>query len=165
MAYVKDFPIWFGAVALAASSVLTSTAIAQDTSSLVVQANVNGSCTISGNGESVMDFGAFDGIATDATATIGFTCTAESDVLLGLDNGGNQSDGNRFMRNGDLGLMQYGLFQDSDRLIPWGNDLSSGVQVADTTGDEVTVFGRIPTQNVPAPGSYTDNVLITLTTN
>ena len=58
----------------------------------------------------------------------------------------------------------YGLYQDSGRTQPWGD--SVGTNTAAGTGSGLTqtftVYGRVPAQNTPSPGTYADTVVVTV---
>jgi outer membrane usher protein len=64
--------------------------------------------------------------------------------------------------------MTYGLYRDAARTRPWG-DGSFGTSTVTSTGGGVnvvrthTVYGRLPAQGVPPPGSYSDTVTVTIT--
>ena len=59
----------------------------------------------------------------------------------------------------------YGLYQDSSRLVNWGNDLASwmGSFTGNGADQTYTIYGQIPVQNWPAPAAYSDTVTITVT--
>jgi spore coat protein U-like protein len=60
----------------------------------------------------------------------------------------------------------YGLYKDTNRSQPWGDATTPGSTVAGTgTGaaQVLTVYGRVPPQTTPTPGTYTDTVVVTLT--
>ena len=58
----------------------------------------------------------------------------------------------------------YGLYQDASRVTPWGD--SVGVNTMAGTGSGLaqtfTVYGRVPAQNTPSPGTYSDTVVMTI---
>jgi spore coat protein U-like protein len=58
----------------------------------------------------------------------------------------------------------YGLYRDSARAQPWGD--SAGTNTAAGTGSglaqTVTVYGRVPAQTTPSPGTYSDTVVVTI---
>jgi spore coat protein U-like protein len=60
--------------------------------------------------------------------------------------------------------ISYGLYLDAGRTAPWGD--SVGVNTATGTGSglaqTLTVYGRVPAQSTPAPGTYADTVVMTI---
>ena len=61
--------------------------------------------------------------------------------------------------------LNYAVYSNSARSSIWGNTVGSNV-VAGTglgTAQVLTVYGRIPAAQYPAPGSYTDTITATLT--
>lgn len=60
----------------------------------------------------------------------------------------------------------YGLYKDAGRSQPWGDGATPGSTVAGTgTGAAkgYTVYGRVPPQTTPTPGTYSDTVVVTVT--
>ncbi len=66
---------------------------------------------------------------------------------------------------GPGGLISYSLFRNSTRTLNWGN--TSGVDTYSGTGtgaaQAIPVYGQVPAQNLPSPGTYQDTVIVTLT--
>jgi len=53
----------------------------------------------------------------------------------------------------------YGLYKDADRSQPWGDTGTPGSTIAGTgngAAQTLTVYGRVPPQKTPSPGTYTD---------
>jgi spore coat protein U-like protein len=103
---------------------------------------------------------------TDATATITPTCSATTPYTIGL-NGGISGAANPTLRKMANGAVQitYGLYRDAARTLPWGS--TTGTDTAAGTGSglgqALTVYGRVPVQTTPAPATYTDTVIATVT--
>ncbi|MGZ9719422.1 Csu type fimbrial protein [Rhizobium miluonense] len=102
----------------------------------------------------------------DATGSVTATCTQGTTYTISL-NGGNASAAPtaRKMSKGTE-TVTYGLYKDSNRSQPWGDANTPGSTVAGTgtgTAQLLTVYGRVPPQTTPSPGSYTDTVVVTLT--
>jgi spore coat protein U-like protein len=132
--------------------------------SFTAQANVVPNCNVTAQN---IDFGQSGVLATniDATGSIGVTCTPGTTYNVGLNNGLN-GDGPT-QRRMTLGgqTVTYGLYSDAARSQPWGNTIGSDT-VPGTgagTGQTITVFGRVPPQTTPPPGTYTDTVVVTVT--
>lgn len=132
-----------------------------------VRANFANACAIAIATD--LEFGSVDaleGATHDQTSTIQLQCPTGTVWRVGLDNGRNASGTTRRMSRfeGD-GFVLYELYRDSARSQRWGNtlgtDTSNGVG---TNGmQSLTVYGRVPPQETPAVGDYSDTVTVTLT--
>ena len=62
-------------------------------------------------------------------------------------------------------FITYGLYRDTSRTLPWGD--TSGTNTLGGTGSGITqslpVYARIPPQNTPTPGTYSDTIVVTVT--
>jgi spore coat protein U-like protein len=59
----------------------------------------------------------------------------------------------------------YSLYTTSGRTTVWGNTVGTDTQSGTGTGSNqaLTVFGRVPPQTTPAPSTYTDTIVATVT--
>jgi len=99
----------------------------------------------------------------DATGSISLTCTANLPYTVSLNGGlSNSPPAARRMTRSGAGVT-YGLYRDTNRANVWG---SAAGQIASGTGNgsaqTLTVYGRVPAQNTPAPGLYSDTVVVTV---
>jgi spore coat protein U-like protein len=155
---------------LAASFGFVQLASADDTDNLTVSANVAASCTVTGNN---LGFGAYNtvsGAAVIGTATIAVACTTGTETTITLGEGENVDAGSlpeaplRQMTDGIGNFLGYSLYSDTQRLVPWGDTVPTGMGYTALSSGSVnlTVFGRIRAgQDVPA-GSYGDSVVATI---
>lgn len=62
-------------------------------------------------------------------------------------------------------LVNYNLYREAGRLTNWGNTVGTDTVGGTGTGLVVnsTVYGRVPIQTPPAPGTYTDTITVTVT--
>jgi spore coat protein U-like protein len=103
--------------------------------------------------------------ALEATGNIAVTCTNSAPYTIALD-GGNAaaSDPTQRQMARASETITYGLYRNTSYTQPWGD--SAGVNVASGTGtgltQNYTVYGRVPAQLTPSPGTYTDTVVVTL---
>lgn len=115
-----------------------------------------------------LDFGTHGFLkqAVDATGLIRVACTAQTSYQVGLGNGIYGSSVNqRQMRDLRGNAIRYQLYHDNARNLSWGptgdglatNLKGSGKQ------DIFTVYGRVPPQTTPPPGTYADTVVVTIT--
>ena len=147
--------------------VLTETSYAATaTTTLAVQVTITASCTI--NSASALNFGT-QGILSanvDQTSTIQVTCTNSTPYNIGLNagTGTGATVATRKLTSGGA-TVNYTLYSDSGRSTVWGNTVSTDTAAGTGNGgaQSYTVYGRIPTQTTPAPGTYTDTITVTVT--
>lgn len=107
------------------------------------------------------------GAATTATGTLGVTCTNTTPYNIGLDKGsGTGSTINlRKMTGPSSAIINYGLYQNATLTTNFGNtvgtDTVPGTGIG--TAQTITVYGQVPAQASPAPGSYADVINVTVT--
>jgi spore coat protein U-like protein len=104
--------------------------------------------------------------ALTATGSISAQCTNGDAFEIALNGGSSGSVAARAMqRSGGGGSVNYQLYLDAAHANPWG-DGTSGTSMATGTGSGVTqaltVYGQVPAQTTPAPGSYTDTITATI---
>jgi spore coat protein U-like protein len=148
-----------GATAVSSGSTLTAT----------VSTNANVSA-------GTMNFGSTSVLSSniDATATITVQATNTTPYSIGLGNGANASGSQRRARKGaTASFVNYDLYTDSNHTQAW----TTTTQTANCTGgagtcvlgtgtgsnQNTTVYGRVPPQTVPAAGTFTDTVVVTVT--
>lgn len=131
---------------------------------LVTADNIS-SCTVSAT---TLDFGSKGLLDTnvDAANQINVTCSSAVPYTVGL-NGGSSGATDPSQRKMTLGAAQvtYGIYRDAARTQPWGNTIGSDTVAGIGTGSVqvLTGYGRVPMQTTPAPGTYTDTVVVTVT--
>jgi spore coat protein U-like protein len=129
----------------------------------VLATNVT-TCSVSA---SIVNFGSSGVLQTalDATGNVSVTCTNSAPYTIALDGGvAAASDPTQRKMTRASEEVVYGLYQNSSRTQPWGD--SPGVNTASSTGtglpQNFTVYGRVPAQQTPSPGVYSDTVVVTL---
>lgn len=136
-------------------------------------ATISANCNI---GVSTMNFGSVSSISAniDSTATITAQCTNTTPYSIGLNNGANASGSQNRMRLGaTTNYINYEIYTDSARTHLWSTTTSttsctggtSTCVLATGTGSNqtVTIYGRVPAQSLPAAGTFTDTVVVTVT--
>jgi spore coat protein U-like protein len=143
------------------------------------RAQASADCTAAAGG---VAFGVYDQVATapdDSTGTVTVTCVntgpANTTVnfSIALSTGASGAYAQRYMTAGAPRL-NYNLYRDAARTLVWGNgsagtsiitgSLAVGPGVGNGTKSAAyTVYGRAPALQDPAPGTYTDAIVITLT--
>jgi spore coat protein U-like protein len=144
------------------SSPLAATA----TSTFTVQVTLTASCTV--NSAATLNFGS-QGILTanvDQTSTLQIQCTTSTPYNVGLDagTGSGATTAVRKMTSGGS-TVNYTLYSDTGRTTVWGNTVGTDTVAATGNGaaQSYTVYGRVPAQTTPAPGTYTDTITVTVT--
>jgi spore coat protein U-like protein len=158
------------ALFVAVGSAAPSMAVADsNTSNLEISASVPNSCTISAG---ALNFGAYNPTTgSNVTGTVSTNCTMNAVAVITLNQGFYSATGSsnevplrRLQNGGSANYLNYNLYQNSGKTTIWGSSTSTSVTVAGIGIEESTsVYGEIPGgQSVPA-GSYTDNVIATVT--
>ena len=136
------------------------------TTTMAVQLTITATCTI--NSASTLNFGTQGVLSTnvDQTSTIQVTCTNTTPYNVGLDagTGSGATVATRKMTSG-ANTVNYTLYSNSGRTTVWGNTVGTDTVGATGNGSaqSYTVYGRVPTQAAPAPGTYTDTITVTVT--
>jgi spore coat protein U-like protein len=108
------------------------------------------------------------GSALTRNGTITAQCTSGDNYSIGLNAGTTPGGtlGNRLMAGPGSGSVRYQLYTGSSFASVWG-DGTSGTVTAGGTGtgsnQQYTVYGLVPAQSTPVPGSYNDTVTATIT--
>jgi spore coat protein U-like protein len=129
-----------------------------------VTASVAANCRVS---TQTVDFGTTGVLSSnvDATGQVSVSCTPGANYSISLDNGQTGTGPtSRRMTLGSIGIT-YGLYRDTARSLPWGSTVGTNTVAGTGTGVAVgiPVYGRVPSQTTPAPGTYTDTVVVTVT--
>jgi spore coat protein U-like protein len=165
--YVSSFAGAQTSVAYAYSTVGTCATIGTShatTAPFTVTATNATNCSVSASNLNFGSAGVLR-IALDATSTISVTCTNAAAYTVALDGGlsGATNPAQRKMSQASA-TITYGLYQNSSHTAPWGG--SVGVDTMAGTGSGLaqnfTVYGHVPVQNTPAPGTYADTVVLTI---
>lgn len=145
-----------------ACSALTSTT----TFPFSVTANVTNNCTIAANTMNFAPAGLLTA-ATLSTSNINVTCTNNNAYRIALNGGGTGNvAARRLTRTGGTETIAYSLFTTEARNVIWG-DGTAGTATRTGLGtglaQTLTVYGRVPAQTTPRPGTYNDTITATIT--
>ena len=144
---------------------VTTGAQAQSTT-FNVTTSVGEACSVTA---SDLGFGAYDPLSatnTDATTTLGVTCTLTTTYDVGLD-AGTGTGATTTVRVMEFGAntLNYALYQETGRTTIWGENV--GVDTVSGTGtgssQALTIYGRIPALQSVTPGAYADLITVTVT--
>jgi len=148
-------------------SCATASYAATATTTMAVQVTITATCLI--NSASTLNFGNSIGVLAanvDQTSTIQVTCTNTTPYNIGLNagTGTGATVATRKLTSG-ANTINYTLYSNSGRTTVWGNTVSTDTVAGTGNGSaqNYTVYGRIPAQTTPAPGSYTDTITVTVT--
>jgi spore coat protein U-like protein len=153
------------AVGLVLSAGAASAATA--TGTLSVQVTIVAECQV--QNAPLLNFGNTQGVldsAVNGSTSIDIQCTNSTpyNVRLNAGTGTGATLVNRLLTGGAGATVRYSLYSDAARTQVWG--VTDGTDtVADTGNGNVKthdVYGQIPAQTTPAPGTYTDTVTITV---
>ena len=165
--YASSFSGTQASVAYAYSTVGTCPTIGSShaTSAPFTVTATNGTnCSVNA---STLNFGSVGVLqsALDGTGSITVTCTNALPYTIALDGGlsGATNPAQRVLSNASQ-QVTYGLYRDSSRSQPWGNSVGTNTAAGTGSGlaQTLTVYGRVPTQNTPVPGTYSDTVVVTI---
>jgi spore coat protein U-like protein len=155
-------------IAYAAASSGTCAAIGNTnatSASFTTSAGYSATCSVSA---ATLSFGSTGVLSAtlDGATSLTTTCSATTPYTIGLDGGnaGASDPAQRKMSNGGAQIT-YGLYQNAARSQPWGNNTGTNTIAGTGTGSgqALTVYGRVPAQTTPAPGTYSDSIIATLT--
>jgi len=144
---------------LSSAGALAATA----TSTFQVTANVQATCQISTTN---LNFGNYSGTELTNTATITVNCTQNQGYDVGLNGGSNNLPVTARKMTGPGGtVLAYGLYSDSNRTTNWGNTVGTDTVHGNGSGGNqtLTVYGRLPANQLVTPGGYLDTITATIT--
>ena len=137
------------------------------TGNLNVQITIQAECTL--GTINTVNFATHGVLNTnvDSTGSLSVTCTNTTAYNIGLDAGAGSGAtiAARLMTGTGAATVTYSLYIDSGRTQVWGSTIGTDTVAATGTGaaQSYTVYGRVPPQTTPAPGIYTDTVVVTVT--
>jgi spore coat protein U-like protein len=165
--YSSAFSGTQASVAYAYSTVGTCTTIGSShatSAPFTVTATDTTNCAVNA---STLNFGSVGVLrsAVDATSSITVTCTNALPYTVALDGGlsGASNPSQRVMSQASQNIT-YGLYRDSARAQPWGDSVGTNAAAGSGSGlaQTLTVYGRVPAQTTPSPGTYSDTVVVTI---
>lgn len=131
-----------------------------------VQATNVATCNVS---TTALDFGTLSGLTTAQAATgqLGITCTKGVNYTVSLGNGSSGGTGpaSRKMLSVATGsTINYGIYRDAAHLQAWGQTIGTDTAAGTGTGlqQNLTAYGYLPAQGNPAPATYSDTVVVTV---
>ncbi|TIN25917.1 MAG: spore coat protein U domain-containing protein [Mesorhizobium sp.] len=128
-------------------------------------ATINANCNVSATN---VNFGSVGVLASnvDSTGSVTVRCTDATpyNIGLGAGTGSGATVASRKMTSG-IRTVTYSLYSDTGRTTVWGNTIGTNTASGTGTGldQAYTVYARAPAQTTPAPGTYTDTIVVTVT--
>jgi spore coat protein U-like protein len=153
-----------GALAGLAALALPAAAQTTATTTFQVTATVLKLCSVTATNLAFGDY--TPTAASDQTSTLTVLCTTNTPYTVALNLGTAASPTARAMTSaGASTTLNYLLYRDSTRTSIWGETTGTDTLAGTGTGTNqaLTVYGRIPANQRPQPGAYTDTVTVTLT--
>ena len=147
-------------------AIVPATYAATATGTLNLSITIQASCTVVS--ATAINFGSMATIAAnvDQTSTLTVNCSSTTPytVSLGLGGGTGATVASRKMMSG-ANLVNYTLYRDALRTQLWGTTIGTDTVAGTGTGanQTLTIYGRVPAQAVPPPGTYNDAVTVTVT--
>ncbi|MDA8708694.1 spore coat U domain-containing protein [Hellea sp.] len=136
------------------------TASAQDaTGTLNVNATVLNVCTVT---TSPVVFGQVGLTDVSANGTISVACTIAVPFDVALDGGGSGDITARQLENTAGDVFGYQLYTTADNTVVWGDGTNGDTVAGSGPQATLTVYGAT-TSGPVAPGTYTDDVTVTVT--
>lgn len=162
-AYSSSFTAAHTLVRFASGNVACPSSGGSAISTFTVAATVVASCTISAQD---LNFGSASALSAnrDQSSTLSVTCTNAAPWSVALGNGSNFSTTRRMRQGATSNYVGYALYRNSGRGQPWTSGSGNESTGTGSGGSQsLTVYGRVPPQALPAPGTYTDTVVATIT--
>ena len=133
------------------------------TTSFNVTATVEAACTVSATDLSFGTYTATGG-ALDGSSSVTVTCSSGAAYQVGLGEGmGTGATAAARRMTSGTNQLRYGLYQDAGRGTVWGT--GAGAAAAGTgsgAAQTLTVYGRIPGNQMVPAGSYADVIVVTV---
>ena len=103
---------------------------------------------------------------TNGTGTLSVQCSSGAPYTVSLS-GGNSgaTDPTQRKMSFSSSTITYGLYRDSAHSQPWGSTVGTNTASGTGTGSSqnLTVYGSVPAQTTPGPGTYSDSIIATVT--
>lgn len=102
--------------------------------------------------------------AVSSSSSLSITCPNTTSYSVALSPGSAGAGPTaRTMKKGSEAIT-YGLYRDSNMSQPWGDTVGTTLGNTGTgSAQSIPVYGRVPVQDTPSSGTYTDTVVVTVT--
>lgn len=158
------------AIALAISAGMALPAAAQTlTGNMNVRIQIQAQCTMTAPADLEFPTSGLLATAVLANTAMSVTCTNTTPYAIAMGQGSHYDSGGSIRRMAGVAtqFVAYELCRDAACTLPWGATAGAGGNTLSGTGtgqsQSIPIYGRVPVQNTPSPGTYTDVVAVTLT--
>ena len=119
-------------------------------------------CTLAATGVAFGDYDFLSPGALEGAGAITVHCDADTSYTIALSPGYGSYETRRMM-SGEHPL-GYNLYTDVPRTIVWGDGTGGTQTVGGSVADHAyPVYAKVPADQNPYVGTYTDNIIVTLT--
>lgn len=133
-------------------------------------ATVQAGCRVSTTSINFGNYDVFSAVPTTGTGSITLSCTPKADVSIAIGASSNSGSFHpRMMKLAGFGdTLEYNLYTSPARIQVWGNGTNGTattdlLNVRNTNTPPIIIYGKIvPLQNV-SPGSYSEQLVVTIT--
>jgi len=153
-------------IAGAAACLAAAPAAAQTSAPFTVSLTITNECQINSAGNLVFGSNGVIDANIDASSTLTVQCTNSTpyNVQLNAGTGSGATVTVRRMTGPASATVDYALYRETGLINIWGQ--TNGTNTVAGTGNgaaqPISVFGRVPPQNTPAAGAYSDTVTATI---
>lgn len=132
--------------------------------SFSIGATIQPICTVS---PGRLDFGTIISLdrPADAQTWVEIQCTAGTRYEIALEGGrgGGKDPARRLLASGP-DILNYAIYSDARRILPWGNGTTGATVTGTGTGNRemLKIFGRIHAQPAAVAGNYSDELIISV---
>ena len=136
------------------------------TASFDVTLTVQNDCSIAANPMNFGSTGVLDQ-NLDQSSSLSVTCTKGTAYNVALDAGtatGSTVAGRKLVNAGGDASVAFNLYRDAARTQVWGMTTDTDTVSGTGTGanQSLTVYGRVPSQDTPAAGTYSSTITATV---
>lgn len=104
--------------------------------------------------------------AVTSSSAVTVTCTNGTPYTIGLSagNGTGATVATRILSSGG-NKITYSIYRDAGHSLVWGNTVGTDTVPGTGSGSAqaATAYGLVPVQSTPAPGTYSDTIITTIT--
>jgi spore coat protein U-like protein len=155
-------------LAIASSLLVVTAEAATATGNLTATLTIQPSCQVVSS--TTLDFGSAGVLAAslDVQSDFAVQCSDATAFNIALDAGSTPAGSvtRRLMAGGSDGeVVGYHLYSNAGRTAIWGSTIGTDTVSGAGNGSamNLTVYGRVPAQATPSPGTYSDTVRVTIT--
>lgn len=91
-------------------------------------------------------------------------CTPGTTAKITMNAGlyGSSVNDRKMRLTAGVTTLNYQLYTSSNRLVVWDDIVGVSVNFISDTTQSIPIYGRVPVQNTPTNGTYTDQIILTV---